>query len=199
MRRAGSGSPPEPAALLGLASLMLLGLAACSPPASTPAPVTAASAPQFDTGMETAELMRRVIDPTAVSLWSRSGETENADGTISHLPPDDAQWMLAENEAATLIEAGNMLQLPSRIRSLGPLDDEWPKFARGLSDAARAVLEATKARDPDRILATGGDLYDACSRCHEKYYLPFFTPAPDAPGAPGMDRPGTQPRATARP
>lgn len=158
-----------------------LALAACSRPA--PAPV-AGGPPVFDYRQTTKELMKRVIDPTAVLLWSRSGDVESADGTSSQLPTDDKVWTLAENEASLLIEAGNLLLLPDRVQHLKPDDHDWEKFARRLIDTASAVKLATEKRNADDIVRTGGDLYDACTACHEKYYIPFQKDvSPDAPGA----------------
>jgi len=159
-----------------------LALAACSKP---PAPAPQPGAPvAFDYQQSLKELMKRVVDPTAVSLWARSGDIESADGTTSQLPADDKTWTLAENEAATLVEAGNLLLMPDRIQRLKPDDKDWEKFARGLITTAAAVKAATVKRSADDILRTGGDLYDACTACHVKYYIPFQTDvSKDAPGA----------------
>lgn len=165
-----------------------LALAACSKPPA-PAPASGANV-AFDYRQSLKELMRRVVDPTAVSLWARSGDVESADGSTSQLPADDKTWTLAENEAATLIEAGNLLLLPDRIQRLKPDDGDWEKFARGLIASAAAVKAATEKRSGDDMLRTGGDLYDACTACHTKYYIPFQTDvSKDAPGA-GAPRPG---------
>jgi cytochrome c556 len=162
--------------------LVSLGLAACSRP-SAPQPAAGALA-AFDYRQSLKEVMRRVVDPAAVSLWARSGDIESADGTSSQLPTDDKTWTLAENEAATLVEAGNLLLMPERIQRLKPDDKDWEKFARGLITTASALKAATEKRNADDILRTGGDLYDACTACHVKYYIPFQSDASkDAPGA----------------
>jgi len=162
--------------------LAALALAACSKP---PAPPPAAGGPAaFDYRQPLKEVMRRIVDPTAVSLWARSGDIESSEGSTSLLPKDDQTWTLAENEAATLIEAGTLLLMPDRIQRLKPEDTDWEKFARGMIATASAVKAATEKRNPEEIVRAGGDLYDACTACHVKYYIPFQTDvSKDAPGA----------------
>lgn len=133
--------------------------------------------------------MQRVIDPTAISLWNRSGDVIGANGAVSKLPTQDAGWTLAENEAATLIEAGNLLLLPDRVQRLKPGDNGWSDAARRMIEAAASLKAATVKRSEDDIMRTGGELYDACTACHSKYLIPFQeNPSHNAPGA-GLPRP----------
>jgi hypothetical protein len=139
---------------------------------------------EFQTKLTTLEVMAHVVDPAAWGLWGRAGTVTNEEGETSLTPDTEEEWAAAENEAAIVAEAGNLLQLPSRIRVLEEDDNgDWPKFAQQLSQSALEVLAATEQRDPDLMFETGGRLYEACVACHEKYYVPFLkeeqtTPAP---------------------
>jgi hypothetical protein len=139
---------------------------------------------EFQTKLTTLEVMAHVVDPAAWGLWGRAGTITNEEGETSLTPDTEEEWAAAENEAAIVAEAGNLLQLPGRIRVLEEDDNgDWTKFAQQLSQRALDVLAATEQRDPDLMFETGGRLYEACVACHEKYYVPFLneeqtTPAP---------------------
>lgn len=169
-----------------LAGLAAFPFGACSekPAASTP----------FDTTLSTQQLMLHVIDPAAVGLWGRAGDVTTESGVEDLAPDTEEEWAAAESEAAVIAEAGNLLILPSRVRVIknkaGQPDPEidggdWTKFALGMTKQALAAKAATAARDKEKMFQTGGDLYQACVACHEKYYLPFLEegkmPNPDAP------------------
>jgi hypothetical protein len=165
--------------------ILLAGLAACSPQAAeTP----------FDTTLSTKDLMLHVIDPAAVGLWGRAGEMQTANGEIVDLAPDtDQEWKSAESEAAIVAEAGNLLILPERVRVLKDAKGQpekadggdWTKFALEMTQKALAVKAATAARDKAKMFDAGGELYQACVACHDRYYVPFLeegtSPNPDAP------------------
>lgn len=164
--------------LLGLWLVAGLVLAACSPREP------AAAQPEFHTQLTTIEVMAHVVDPAAWGLWGRAGTITNEEGETSLTPDTEEEWAAAENEAAIVAEAGNLLQLPGRIRVIEENDNgDWPRFAKQLSVRALEVLAATEQRDPDLMFEAGGRLYEACVACHEKYYVPFLqenqtTPAP---------------------
>jgi hypothetical protein len=143
-------------------------LAACTPPEPEPKA-------EFDLTLSVQELMAHVIDPAAQGVWSRAGWFIDASGESSLFPAIEAEWAAAENAAAMVVEGGNMLLLPSRVRVLAENDNgDWTKFAGVLSERALAVMAATEARDTQAMFDTGGELYQACVACHEKYYAPFL-------------------------
>jgi hypothetical protein len=119
-------------------------------------------------------------------LWARSGDVETEDGSQGINPASEDAWKAAQNEASILAEAGNMLMLPERIRKLDPADEDWTKISVQFSQAALAMKASAAAKDVDKMTTTGGDLYDGCTNCHEKYYIPFLKDGqvqnPDAPG-----------------
>ncbi len=153
-----------------------------------------AASTRFDTTLSTQQLMLYVIDPTAVAVWGRAGDVTTEAGVEDLAPDTVEEWAAAESEAAIVAEAGNLLIIPSRVRVIknkaGQPDPEidggdWTKFALGMTKQALAVKAATAARDKEKMFRAGGDLYQACVACHEKYYLPFLEdgkmPNPDAP------------------
>lgn len=137
--------------------------------------------------------MLHVIDPAAIALWGRAGELINESGVIDLAPDTPEEWAAAESEAAIVAEGGNLLLLPGRVRVIQGKDGkpdpsdggDWTKFSLEMTKRALAVKEATAARDKGKMFETGGDLYQACVACHDKYYVPFLeegkSPNPDAP------------------
>ena len=69
-------------------------------------------------------------------------------------------------------EAGNLLMLPGRARDNG----DWMKFAAALHKAGVDAQQATEDRDDKRMFETGGEIYEVCTQCHQKYLLPFLGP-----------------------
>jgi hypothetical protein len=151
--------------LIGCAALAAVGFAACSDKGGSAA---------FDTTLPTQQVMKHIIDPAAVSLWGRAGTMETDKGTVSLAPQTEAEWAAAEHEAAIVAEGGNLLLLPGRGRKLSGVDADWEKYAHALTKQALAVKAATAARDNDRMFKAGGDLYQVCTDCHAKYYIPYL-------------------------
>ena len=148
----------------------LIGCAACLAAAcSKPVEKTA-----FDTTLPTQQVMKHIIDPAAVSLWGRAGTMDTDKGTVSLAPQTEADWAAAEHEATIVAEAGNLLLLPGRVPNFTGVGADWEKFAHALTREALAVKAATAARDNDRMFKAGGDLYQVCTDCHAKYYIPYL-------------------------
>ena len=143
-------------------------LAACTPPEPE-------ARTEFDMTLTVPELMAHVIDPAAQGVWSRAGWFIDESGESELFPAIEAEWAAAANAAAMVIEGGNMLLLPERVRVLAENDNgDWTKFAKTLSERALVVMRATEDRDTQAMFDAGGELYQACVACHEKYYVPFL-------------------------
>jgi hypothetical protein len=138
------------------ATLLLTG---CSAPKAAPAPAA------FNTTLATKEVMAHVVAPAATAFWRSSGFVATRAGVQDLLPTTDAGWLVAENGAATVAEAGNLLMLPGR----GPDDPEWRKYAAQMSALGLAALAAADARSEDRMMEVGARLDEACDACHLKY------------------------------
>jgi hypothetical protein len=168
-------------------------LAACSPqkkaePAKEQA---AAGAGKFNVDLPMDEFMGHVVDPAAFAYWAGSGTEETAKGTRDLSPTTEEGWEKLENAAATLIEAGNMLQLPGRERHLPDSPDrDWYQHAQKLTQLAVAAKAAAEKHDKDGVFKAGADLYSECTACHEEYVIqpqlkangrPQGAPLPDWP------------------
>ena len=68
---------------------------------------------------------------------------------------------------ASIFEAGNLLLMPPRLRD----DGDWVKMSQALTAAAVRVEQAADAKNIDLMLTTGGELYTACTNCHEQYLM----------------------------
>src|ERR1700755_3126107 len=151
--------------LRGTFAAMFLALAACS----------GSQTNQFDTTLSRQQVMKHVINPAAVSLWTRVEMNGGESGPAYLTPTIEADWLAAENEAAIVAEGGKLLLLPGRAVLAGE-HDEWARFARALTAKALAVKAATAARDGEKMFQAGADLYQACSDCHAKFYIPYIKP-----------------------
>lgn len=134
----------------------LLMLAACSKPP-----------PAFNTQNGMHEVMEHVIDPAAWVFWNASGYITTAEGTVDRAPTTPEGWQAAENAAATVAEAGNLLLVPGR----GPDETEWKAYAAAMTKAGLAGMKAAEAHDGRAVFVTGGQIYEACSGCHKRYIV----------------------------
>ncbi len=139
----------------------------CSRPAETA---------HFETTLTTQQVMKHVIDPAAVALWTRAGTIDTEKGTEYLTPKTEEDWAAAENEAAIVAEGGNLLLLPGRAPGFGTEGGEWETFAHRLTQVALEAKSATAARKPDEMFKSGADLYDVCTGCHSKFYTPYVKP-----------------------
>jgi cytochrome c556 len=64
-----------------------------------------------------------------------------------------------------LAESGNLLMMVPRAKD----GDEWMKRSRELIDQAERAIKAADAKNADELFTVGGDIYEACSNCHQKY------------------------------
>lgn len=144
-----------------LAAAAALLLAGCSKPEAEG---------RYNVELPMNELMGHVIDPAAFAFWRASGSEITEEGTKSLTPTTDEGWEIAENGAATVAEAGNLLMLPGRARE----EEEWFRLAKAMTDAALQARAAAMAKDEAKMFETGGKLYETCVACHEKYVAPFL-------------------------
>lgn len=172
-------------ALAACAALPVSLLLACSPQK----PAAPAAAPvKFNTdALPIAELMGHVVDPASFAYWKGSGTEETAKGTVQLAPTTNEGWEAMESAAASLIEAGNMLQLPGRPRAP---EADWNKFAQQLTAEAIVAKAAAEKHDKDGVYAEGAKLYLICTACHKEYVIdPGIKANGPAPGNPLPDWP----------
>jgi hypothetical protein len=114
------------------------------------------------------EVMGHVVDSAAFQYWHGSGTEITAKGEKDLSPTTDEGWEQLENAAATLIEAGNMLQLPARVRAP---EADWYKHAQELTARAVVAKAAAEKHDKEAVFKAGASLYEECTACHEEYVI----------------------------
>lgn len=139
----------------------------------------ASSAPAYNTDLPMAELMGHVVDPAAWIYWRGSGTEETMEGTKDLSPTTEEGWEQLETGAATLIEAGNLLQMPGRVRAP---EADWNKYAQQLTERAIAAKAAAAKHDKKGVFDEGGRVYEVCTSCHRQFVI---EPQLQAQGGPG--------------
>lgn len=149
-------------------SLSMVLLSGCSAPPPPPAP----PAPPFTAVVNFKQLMNWVIDPAVDVIWDSVKFIISESGTKEIAPKTEEEWANVRNGAATLAESANLLMMEGRARD----NKEWMAAARRLSTTAEQALKAAEAKNVEALFAAGGEIYNACRACHQRY-------APEPPDA----------------
>ena len=140
------------------------GLALCAVMAagcgSQPAPP-----PEFTLVASVRQIMDAIVEPSADVIWMSVSTIFTRDGVTEHRPTTDEEWQDVRNAAISLAESANLLLMEGRALP----DPEWAVFAGDLVDATLQAIATIDDRDSDRLLLVGGDIYDTCVQCHERY------------------------------
>jgi cytochrome c556 len=48
-------------------------------------------------------------------------------------------------------------------------DKQWMEYAKRLSRTSELALKATQDKDKEALFDAGGNIYNACKGCHDKY------------------------------
>jgi hypothetical protein len=138
---------------------------------------TPAATATFDTSITTKQLMSWITDPSAKVVFAAVATIVTEQGEEQVQPRTDEEWNVVRNHAAMVLESGNLLMLPGRAKDVKAADwQDWVDKSRALSAAARTAIEATEVKDPEALFTASGDIYQACTDCHEKYI--FTQPMP---------------------
>jgi hypothetical protein len=127
-----------------------------------------AAEPPFRPLADNKLLMQAVVDPQADVIWEAVQTIVTEQGTQEIRPQTDEEWVSVRNSAITLAEAGNLLMMSPRAKDGG----DWMQAAAALIDTSTAAVQAAEARDADRLFEVGGQIYDACTACHQKFLPP---------------------------
>lgn len=125
----------------------------------------AAAAPPFKPIADTKLLMQSIVDPNADIVWDSVKSIVTSAGVEEIRPKNETEWIAVRNSAVALAESGNLLMMVPRAKD----GDQWMTFARELIDTSERAIRAADARNADQIFTIGGDIYEACSHCHQKY------------------------------
>lgn len=121
--------------------------------------------PPFKPVADTKLLMQSVVDPTADEIWDAVRTIITKDGTQEIRPKTAEEWLAVRNHAVALAESGNLLMMVPRAKDGG----EWMQRSRELVETSERAIRAAEARNADELFTVGGDIYQACSNCHQKY------------------------------
>ena len=121
--------------------------------------------PPFRPIADTKLLMQSVVDPNADVIWESVKTIITAQGTEDIRPRTEAEWTAIRNSAVALAESGNLLMMAPRAKDSG----EWMARAQELVDTSQSAMHAAESKNADRLFVVGGDIYDACSHCHQQY------------------------------
>lgn len=145
-----------------IAAILTVGIWAACGPSEQASP----TGPPFRTVGTVEDVMHDVVYPHAEVVWDSVGTIITIEGTNEIRPSNEDEWMRVMQSAYTLAEAGNLLMMDGRARDSA----DWMTYADGLIDAAIQVMEAADRRDDQGVFDTGGELYVACTACHEQYW-----------------------------
>jgi hypothetical protein len=138
---------------------LLVAGAAVSGCGSAPAP------PPFKAVADNKLLMQSVIDPNADLVWDAVKTIVTRDKTEEIRPHTTDEWLAIRNAAVALTESGNLLMMAPRAKD----GDVWMKRSQEMIDAGLAAWKAAEAKNVDQLFTIGGDIYEACSHCHQEY------------------------------
>ncbi len=110
------------------------------------------------------EVMDAIVIPSSQAIFDA---VVYDNGQLVAAPESDDDWFNLRIHAMGVAEAGNLLMMAPRAKDTA----EWMTMAAALNDAALAVAKAAEAKDVDALLQTGGEMYNACTACHEKYIM----------------------------
>jgi hypothetical protein len=123
-----------------------------------------ADRPPFKPVATVDEVMDAIIIPSSQAIFDA---VVYSNGELTAAPETDEDWANLRIHALGVAEAANLLMLPPRAKDTG----DWMKMSTALNESAVTVAKAAEARDLDGLLKTGGEMYNACTQCHEKYIM----------------------------
>jgi hypothetical protein len=143
-------------------------LAACTPQKPAATKTADAAQPKFNTDLPMDEFMGHVVDPASFMYWKGSGTMIDEKGEHDLTPTTDEGWDVLVSGASILMEAGNMLQLPGRVRAP---EADWNRYAQQLTERAAIARAAAEKHDKKGVFDEGGHVYEVCVACHEQFVI----------------------------
>jgi hypothetical protein len=111
------------------------------------------------------QIMEGIVGPAADRVFASVRYTDTLNGREEKVPRTDDEWRAVGNDAAALVESGNLLLMKGRRVDEG----EWIRMSQMMIDGGRIVLRAAEARSPDKVLEAGEALNVSCDTCHQRY------------------------------
>jgi hypothetical protein len=162
--RHGAALPRRIGWLLVLAALVVSGAACRDIGAGFDKDGASAADAMFKPVATVDQVMDGIVVPSSQAIFDA---VVYDNGQLVQEPKSDDDWYRLRMHAIAVAEAGNLLLMPPRRKD----DADWVKWSHALTDAAVRVEQAADARNIDRLLQTGGEVYTACTGCHAKYLM----------------------------
>lgn len=142
-------------------------IAACgtqpAPVAEQPAATLDAAAAVVQSPVSINASMVSIVDHAGHQLWDAERE--------GSAPKTKQDWENLSEHATQLAAAGALI----RVAGSGPRDvmwvedPNWQKWARAMSDAGVAGLEAIAGENLQALVAANGQLVESCEGCHKAF------------------------------
>ena len=135
-------------------------LAGCSEPDTS-------SVVNYATSLDVEQLMHYVLEPAADIVWDSAGTIATLEGVEDLAPTTDEGWFRVQHAAAVVSESGNLLLMPGRSMD----GEDWQEISLGLVSTGAALMTAAEQQNADAIFELGGQLYNVCVACHQRYWV----------------------------
>ena len=119
----------------------------------------------FQTTSSVHDFMYWVLEPAADVIWDSAGFVITAEGEVDLQPTTQYGWDKVRNAATVVAEAGNLMMLPGYRADTG----DWVEYAAGITRAGLVARQAAFDQDADALFDAGGQLYNVCRACHNRY------------------------------
>jgi hypothetical protein len=129
------------------------------------APAAAAAIPAMTPVATIKQIMAGITAPSAAAVYNSVGTVISAEGIKDTAPQNDDEWTALANQAAALVESGNLLLVPGRAID----DGDWVKMTNDFIEKSKLAIMAAEAKSTEGILSAGSDINATCDNCHAKY------------------------------
>jgi cytochrome c5 len=109
--------------------------------------------------------MESVIAHSAEVYWEAVSIIVDENGVTENFPETDEQWEEVWSAAMSIAESGNLLMMAPRAID----SDAWMQMSAALITAGSEAAAAAVAKDPNRVLDAGEQVYNVCLACHARY------------------------------
>lgn len=113
------------------------------------------------------DLMVQVMEPAADGIWDSAGFIITVEGEQDLQPTTQEGWDAVRNSASMVAESGNLLMLPGYRADTA----DWVDYSKGLIRTGLKARAAAEAQDADALFDAGGEIYNVCRACHNRYIV----------------------------
>ena len=113
----------------------------------------------------TYQMMTSYLEPAADQIWGSAGLIITEDGEVDLRPTTEEGWLNVINAATVVAEGGNLLL----INGYSANEADWAAYSKGLTLAALKARQAAESQDADALFDAGGEIYNVCRACHNRY------------------------------